>query len=104
MVVEIGGTSRRPGGGTYHITWSLGPGREARESNDVIAAHGWEPFNLVVPLRLQPQRFKAAPRHLRISPAIQSLVQLPGRSSYSLACGGSHPGNSRSIAARMRRV
>ena len=57
MVVEIGGTSRRPGGGTYHITWSLSPGREARESNDVIAAHGWEPFNPVVPLQLQPQRF-----------------------------------------------
>ena len=43
LVVEVGGTSRRWDGGTFHITWSLGAGREAKESNDVIAARGWEP-------------------------------------------------------------
>ncbi|MGF1549527.1 MAG: hypothetical protein ACFBQW_03195 [Sphingomonadaceae bacterium] len=42
MVVEIGGGTDRPDGSTWHITWSLGPGREAVESNDVIAEQGWE--------------------------------------------------------------
>jgi hypothetical protein len=41
LVVRIGGTTDRPGGGTYHITWSLEPGRSAVESNDVIARVGW---------------------------------------------------------------
>jgi hypothetical protein len=41
LVVEINGTSRRPGGGTYHITWSLDKrrGRRAVESNDAIARY-----------------------------------------------------------------
>ena len=41
MVVEVAGRLRRPDGGVYHITWSLGPGREAKESNAVIAEKGW---------------------------------------------------------------
>ncbi len=36
MVVAIDGTTDRPDGSTYHITWSLGDGRRARESNDVL--------------------------------------------------------------------
>ena len=59
MVVQIGGTSDRPGGGTYHITWSLAEGRDPHESNDVIAGSGWEPINPAVPVRLQPARFPA---------------------------------------------
>ena len=45
MVVRIGGTTDRQGGGTYHITWSLDreAGRRAKESNDVIAELGWSP-------------------------------------------------------------
>ena len=43
LVVEVNGTSERWDGGTYHVTWSLGAGREAKESNDVIAARGWQP-------------------------------------------------------------
>jgi len=43
LVVEVAGTSDRWDGSTYHITWSLGPGREAVESNAVIAEHGWTP-------------------------------------------------------------
>lgn len=58
MVVAITGTTDRPGGSTYHITWSLGPGREARESNDVIAGHGWEPFDEPIPVTLIPARFR----------------------------------------------
>ncbi|MDE2486402.1 MAG: hypothetical protein KGO51_03315 [Alphaproteobacteria bacterium] len=55
MVVRIGGTTERPDGSTYHITWSLGPGRQAKESNDVIAARGWRAFEAPTPVKLQPQ-------------------------------------------------
>jgi hypothetical protein len=41
FVVAIDGSTARPDGGTWHVTWSLAEGRHARESNDVIA-HGWE--------------------------------------------------------------
>ena len=41
MVVAIDGSTERPDGGAWHITWSLAHGRKARESNDVIAEHGW---------------------------------------------------------------
>ena len=54
LVVSIGGTTDRPGGGTCHITWSLGEGRRAKESNDVIAARGWTPLDLPVPVTLHP--------------------------------------------------
>ena len=57
MVVAIAGTTDRPDGSTYHITWSLEEDREARESNDVIAACGWERFDLAMPVRLRPARF-----------------------------------------------
>lgn len=57
LVVEIGGTTRRPDGGTYHITWSLADGREAIESNTVIAARGWKLIDPPLPVQLQPQRF-----------------------------------------------
>jgi hypothetical protein len=57
MVVSIGGTTDRPDGSTYHITWSLEKGRRAKESNDVIRALGWEPIELPVPVMLQPARF-----------------------------------------------
>lgn len=55
LVVAIGGAPDRPDGGVYHITWSLAPGREARESNDVIAARGWTPLAAPVPVRLLPR-------------------------------------------------
>ena len=57
MVVRLGGTTDRPDGSTWHITWSLAEGRHARESNDVIAAHGWTPFDLPMPLLLAPARW-----------------------------------------------
>lgn len=57
LVLEIDGASDRPGGGTYHITWSLGPGRQARESNAVIAAGDWRPVAGGPELALQPARF-----------------------------------------------
>lgn len=57
LVVAIGGTSDRPDGSVYHITWSLEPGREARESNDVLAARKWAAFDLPMPVRLKPSRW-----------------------------------------------
>ena len=56
MVVEIAGTTDRPDGSTYHITWSLdrAKGRRPVESNDVIRACGWTPLEAAVPIRLIP--------------------------------------------------
>jgi len=56
MVVRIGGTTNRPDGSTYHITWSLAAGRQARESNAVIAQYGWQPIEPPVPVSLRPDR------------------------------------------------
>lgn len=44
LVVELGGDASRWDGGTYHMTWSLAEGRTMKESNEVIAARGWEPI------------------------------------------------------------
>jgi hypothetical protein len=57
MVVRLEGTTDRPDGSTYHITWSLAEGRRAVESNEVIAKHGWSDFDLPMPVRLHPARF-----------------------------------------------
>lgn len=57
MVVELDGTTDRPDGSTYHITWSLGPRRKARESNDVLRDKGWEPLPAPIPVELEPARF-----------------------------------------------
>ena len=58
MVVSIGATTDRPDGSIYHITWSLADGREAKESNDVLADRQWEIFDLPMPVRLEPARFE----------------------------------------------
>ena len=57
MVVTIDGATDRPDGSTYHITWSLGPGRRAVESNDVIRECGWQAFDSPIPVTLIPARF-----------------------------------------------
>jgi hypothetical protein len=54
MVVAIGGTTDRPDGSVYHITWSLEPGRKAQESNDVLASREWTAFDLPMPVMLEP--------------------------------------------------
>jgi hypothetical protein len=58
LVVEIDGTTHRPDGSTYHITWSLGPGRRAKESNDVLSKQGWEEIRRPIEIRIEPSRFK----------------------------------------------
>lgn len=57
MVVTIDGTVDRPDGSTYHITWSLAPGRKARESNDVLKEQGWQELDHPIPITLTPGRF-----------------------------------------------
>ena len=57
LAVELYGTTNRPDGSTYHITWSLGPGRRAVESNDVLRDLGWEPIDAPIPVELEPARF-----------------------------------------------
>ena len=57
LVVAIHGATDRPGGGTYHVTWSLGSGRQAKESNDALAGDSWQPLPKTVSLNLQPARF-----------------------------------------------
>ena len=57
LVVELDGTTDRPDGSTYHITWSLGPGRKARESNDVLRDKGWSHIAAPIPVTLEPARF-----------------------------------------------
>jgi hypothetical protein len=57
MVVALDGSTDRPDGSTFHITWSLGPGRRARESNDVIRDHGWQELDQSVPVTIEPAHF-----------------------------------------------
>jgi hypothetical protein len=57
LVVELDGTTDRPDGSTYHITWSLGPGRRAKESNDVLRDRGWQHLDAPIPVTLDPARF-----------------------------------------------
>ena len=57
LVVTIDGTTDRPDGSTYHITWSLGPNRSAKESNDVLRERGWEYLDKPVAIELEPARW-----------------------------------------------
>ncbi len=57
LVVELDGTTDRPDGSTYHISWSLGPGRDARESNYVLRTRGWAQLDAPVAIDLEPARF-----------------------------------------------
>ncbi|MDQ3472014.1 MAG: hypothetical protein M3428_06530 [Pseudomonadota bacterium] len=57
LVVRINGTTDRPDGSTYHITWSLGPTRKAKESNDLLRDQGWEHIDKPIAIELEPARF-----------------------------------------------
>ena len=57
MVVRIDGTTDRPDGSTYHITWSLAEGREGIESNDALRSTQWMMFDLPMPVKLTPARW-----------------------------------------------
>ena len=57
MIVMIDGTTDRPDGSSWHITWSLADGRAERDSNDMLRDATWEMFDLPMPIQLQPARF-----------------------------------------------
>ena len=59
LVVRIDGSTDRPDGSTFHITWSLdkSKGRQARESNDLLKERGWSRFDEALPVTLEPARF-----------------------------------------------
>ena len=59
MVVSIGGTTQRPGGGIYHITWSLdrARGRTPVQSNQVLAQWSWVRLPWPIPITLEPTRW-----------------------------------------------
>ena len=59
MVVAIDGSTDRPDGSTFHITWSLDKarGRRARESNDLLRDKGWKRVDEPIPVTLTPARF-----------------------------------------------
>jgi len=57
LVVSLDGTTDRPDGSTFHITWSLGPTRKARESNDVLRDKGWDYVERPFAVDLEPARF-----------------------------------------------
>ncbi|WP_287408605.1 hypothetical protein [Sphingopyxis sp.] len=57
LIVLIGGTTDRGDGSHYHITWSLAEGREAKESNDVLAATKWQRVHPPISITLVPARW-----------------------------------------------
>lgn len=57
LVVELAGTTDRWDGSIYHITWSLAPGRAAKESNSVLAEQGWMPLAEPVSVALEPAKW-----------------------------------------------
>lgn len=60
LVVAIDGTTDRPDGSTYHITWSIDRacGREPVESNAVLSERGWETLRHPLPIRVIPACFE----------------------------------------------
>ena len=54
LVLRIAGTTARPDGSRWHVTWSLdrAAGRKPVESNTVIAERGWSAVDPPEPLRL----------------------------------------------------
>src|SRR5688572_14281752 len=59
LVVRIAGTSDRPEGSVYHITWSLEDGRTSVESNDLLAAQPGVDLDEPVPIVLRPARWES---------------------------------------------
>ncbi|HXG81601.1 MAG TPA: hypothetical protein VNJ05_07355 [Sphingomicrobium sp.] len=59
LVVEVDGTTDRPDGSIFHITWSLdkSKGRKARESNDVLKERGWTSLGNSIPIQVDPAKW-----------------------------------------------
>lgn len=58
LIVRIGGTTDRPNGGTYHVTWSIDrqAGAKPVHSNALIET-GWDKIVSEIPIRLVPKVF-----------------------------------------------
>jgi hypothetical protein len=51
LVCEVDGTTKRPDGGTYHITWSLEPDKYApKDSNDLILHNT---YKMIIPIDIE---------------------------------------------------
>ena len=63
FVVRIDGTTDRPDGSTYHITWSIdrSKGRRAHDSNDVIRTLGWQSLEQPIPITLKGASWASEP-------------------------------------------
>ncbi|MBV9528165.1 hypothetical protein [Sphingomonas sp.] len=57
LVVSLDGSTDRPDGSTYHMTWSLGPRRKPVESNQVLRDLGWTAIDKPIEIDLEPARF-----------------------------------------------
>ena len=57
LIVRVGGTTDRGDGSHFHITWTLAAGREAKESNDALAATKWRRVHPRIAIRLAPARW-----------------------------------------------
>ena len=55
LLVEINGSSNRPDGSKYHITWSLGANAKPVDSNKII--NSAEYLDSPIPIRVQPKVF-----------------------------------------------
>lgn len=53
-VVSIDGSTERPGGGTYHITWSLDPEKYKPANSNQLISSGWEKLDKPIPISLTP--------------------------------------------------
>lgn len=60
LVVAIDGSTDRPDGSTFHITWSLDKsrGRKPRESNDLLREQGWDRLAKEIPVGLEPAQLR----------------------------------------------
>lgn len=56
IVVAIDGTTERPDGSVYHITWSLDPagGKQPKDSNSLLLRDGWSVLESAIDIKVTP--------------------------------------------------
>jgi hypothetical protein len=59
FVVLIGGTTDRGDGRHFHATWSLGPERQAKDSNAVISNCPWRLIQPPIAIGIEPARWNS---------------------------------------------
>jgi len=59
LVVSVNGSTERPDGGTYHITWSLEPDKYSPKDSNALMNNGKKyTLSLPIPLETVPQLLK----------------------------------------------